>query len=197
MSEILQVVRIMATTTARGGGDSPPRHRPPPSLSQRASKTSRSLGRSSRALGHDRHGRWAVPRAAPPHGLSLAPDRRRSSGNNTRARIADRPSPCATRADWPTYRDGKRESAYLTLAPERMGTESGAGTSARPRTERGPRRESCPSGRDGVACFHPSARYQRQVRTLENADRPTYPDKSGPWSATKRPPPGVHPAHVS
>jgi len=114
MSEILQVVRIMATTTARGGGDSPPRHRPPPSLSQRASKTSRSLGRSSRALGHDRHGRWAVPRAAPPHGLSLAPDRRRSSGNNTRARIADRPSPCATRADWPTYRDGKRGSAHLS-----------------------------------------------------------------------------------
>ena len=54
----------------------------------------------------------------------------------------------------------------MTLALERVGIERGAETSIGPWAEHVPRGESDPSGGAGVAGFHPSARYQRQVRTL-------------------------------
>ncbi len=58
------------------------------------------------------------------------------------------------------------ESAYVTLALARVGTERGAETSIGPWAEHDPRGESGSSGGAGVAGFHPSARDQRQVRTL-------------------------------
>jgi hypothetical protein len=61
---------------------------------------------------------------------------------------------------------GIDESAYLTLALARVGTERGAETSIGPWAEHAPRGESGSSGGAGVAGFHPSARDQRQVRTL-------------------------------
>ena len=57
----------------------------------------------------------------------------------------------------------------MTLALERVGTERGAETSIGPWAEHNPRGESSSSGGAGVAGFYPSARDQRQVRTLETS----------------------------
>jgi len=60
----------------------------------------------------------------------------------------------------------ENESASVTLAPERVGTERGAETRIGPWAEHGPGGASGLSGGAGVADFHPSARDQRHGRTL-------------------------------
>jgi len=53
-------------------------------------KASRSVGRSSRYVGHNCHARWAIPRDAPPTAYSLALTSRRPSGDTTPARTVHR-----------------------------------------------------------------------------------------------------------
>jgi len=111
-----------------GSRQPPPRHTL--SLPHRPGKASRSLGRSSRSLGHRRHATWAIPRHAPSHGLSLALEKRCPSGdtpyarpvqrNSSRLRVARIGPPILTKSvDRPTYPDKSGSLSVTTCPPSR------------------------------------------------------------------------------
>jgi len=72
----------------------------------------------------------------------------------------------APRADGSAHFMCDRESAYLTLAPERIDPDRAAQTTTCPHEERATRCPSCTATLGSATRSHLSPRYQRQVRTL-------------------------------